>query len=232
MRARKKKNTVPRLERVSDYLIGAVPAHPEGEIRVEVGCGKGKFVTALAKDHPDVSFYALEKIPDVIVMAAEKAAREEIGNVKFLLADAKDLTEGIEKKFMGLDENRNPILEDVAHEALCPSKAVSVLYLNFSDPLPNKKHAHLRLTHRSFLEKYRTILKEDGHIEFKTDNKPLFDFSVEEFRESGYEIYDYTEDLHHSGIPNPYLTEYEIRFSEQGMPIYSLKARPPKEETI
>lgn len=224
MRARKKKNTVPRLERVSDYFVPVIP-HPQGEIRVEVGCGKGKFVTALAKDHPHVTFYALEKIPDVIVMAAEKAAREEIGNVKFLLADAKDLTEGIETKFMGLDENRTPILEKVSHEALCPEGSVSVLYLNFSDPLPNKKHAPRRLTHKDFLEKYRTILKADGHIEFKTDNKPLFDFSVEQFKECGYEIYDYTEDLHHSDIPNPYHTEYETRFSQMGMPIYSLKAK-------
>ena len=228
MRARKKKNTVPRLERVADYFTPTIPA-PEGEIRVEVGCGKGKFITALAKDHPNVQFYALEKIPDVIVMAAEKAAREEIGNVKFLLADAKDLTEGIDIKFMGLDENRKPILENVAHEALCPSHCVSVLYLNFSDPLPNNKHAHLRLTHGDFLDRYRKILKEDGHIEFKTDNEPLFRFSVEQFRERGYEIYDYTEDLHHSDIANPYHTEYETRFSEMGMPIYSLKAKPPKE---
>ncbi|MBO5214207.1 MAG: methyltransferase domain-containing protein [Clostridia bacterium] len=225
MRARKKKNTVPRLERVSDYFVPVIP-QPSGEIRVEVGCGKGKFITALAKDHPDVTFYALEKIPDVIVMAAEKASREEIGNVKFLLADAKDLTEGTEKTFMGLDENRQPILQDVAHTALCPTGSVSVLYLNFSDPLPNKKHADRRLTHANFLEKYRTILKADGHIEFKTDNKPLFDFSVEQFRECGYEIYDYTEDLHRSDIPNPYHTEYETRFSEMGMPIYSLKAKP------
>ena len=225
MRARRKKNTVPRLERVRDYFVPVIPAQ-EGEIRVEVGCGKGKFITALAKDHPDVTFYALEKIPDVIVMAAEKAAREEIENVKFLLADAKDLTEGTEKTFLGLDENRKPILQDVAHVALCPTACVSVLYLNFSDPLPNKKHADRRLTHKNFLEKYRTILKPDGHVEFKTDNKPLFDFSVEQFKECGYEIYDYTEDLHHSHIPNPYRTEYETRFSEMGMPIYSLKAKP------
>ena len=229
MRARKKKNTVPRLERVADRFTPTIPAGEE-EIRVEGGCGKGKFITALAKDHPNVQFYALEKIPDVIVMAAEKAAREEIGNVKFLLADAKDLTEGIDIKFLGLDENRKPILENVAHEALCPSHSVSVLYLNFSDPLPNNKHAHLRLTHADFLERYRTVLKADGHIEFKTDNKPLFDFSVEQFQECNYEIYDYTEDLHHSDIPNPYHTEYETRFSEMGMPIYSLKARPPKEK--
>ena len=229
MRARKKKNTVPRLERVADRFVPTIPAGEE-EIRVEVGCGKGKFITALAKDHPHVRFYALEKIPDVIVMAAEKADREEVENVKFLLADAKDLTEGIDIQFEGLDEDRKPILRKVPHAALCPSHAVSVLYLNFSDPLPNNKYAPRRLTHAGFLEKYRTILKEDGHIEFKTDNKPLFDFSVEQFKECNYEIYDYTEDLHRSDIPNPYHTEYETRFSEMGMPIYSLKARPPKED--
>ncbi len=225
MRARKKKNTIPRLERVSEYFVPVIQP-PAGEIRVEVGCGKGKFITALAKDNPHVTFYALEKIPDVIVMAGEKAAREEIPNVKFLLADAKDLTEGTDKTFLGLDETGAPILEDVPHTALCPTDSVSVLYLNFSDPLPNKKYADRRLTHANFLEKYRTILKADGHIEFKTDNKPLFDFSVEQFKECGYELYDYTEDLHHSDIPNPYHTEYETRFSEMGMPIYSVKAKP------
>lgn len=229
MRARKKKNTVPRLERVRDYFVPVIP-DPSGEIRVEIGCGKGKFITALAHDYPKITFYALEKIPDVIVMAAEKAEREQLENVKFLLADAKDLTEGIDTKFMGLDENRRPILQKVPHEALCPSSCVSVLYLNFSDPLPNKKYAPRRLTHRNFLEQYKTVLKPDGHIEFKTDNRPLFEFSVEEFRACGYEIYDYTEDLHHSQIPNPYRTEYETRFSEMGMPIYSLKARLPKED--
>lgn len=228
MRARKKKNTVPRLERVADRFVPAVPLG-EREIRVEIGCGKGKFITARAADLPDVDFYALEKIPDVIVMAAEKAARENLSNVKFLLADARELTEGSDLKFMGFDEARNPILEKVPHAALCPSHAVSVLYLNFSDPLPNKKYAHLRLTHGDFLDKYREILKSDGHIEFKTDNEPLFRFSVEQFREKGYEIYDYTEDLHHSEVENPYWTEYETRFAEQGLPIYSLKARVPKE---
>lgn len=227
MRARKKKNTVPRLARVADYFTDTVPVC-EGEVRVEVGCGKGKFITAMAKDHPDVRFFALEKIPDVIVMAAEKAAREECGNLRFLLADAKDLTEGTDVKFRGFQDGK-PVLENVPHAALCPDHSVSVLYLNFSDPLPNKKHASRRLTHADFLRKYEQILTADGHIEFKTDNKPLFDFSVEQFRECGWEIYDYTEDLHHSGIANPYLTEYETRFSEQGLPIYGLKARVPGE---
>ncbi len=225
MRARKKKNTVPRLERISHYFVPTIP-QSDREIRVEVGCGKGKFVTTLAQMNPEVDFYALEKIPDVIVMAGEKAAAAELKNVKFLLADAKDLTEGTDKTFLGLDETGAPILKDVPHIALCPPHSVSILYLNFSDPLPNKKYAYLRLTHGNFLEKYRTVLKEDGHIEFKTDNKPLFDFSVEQFKECGYEIYDYTEDLHHSDIFNPCKTEYETRFSEMGLPIYSLKAKP------
>ena len=224
MRARKKKNTVPRLERVADFFVPSIVPEPGREVRVEVGCGKGKFITAMAKDHPEISFFALEKIPDVIVMAAEKAAREGIGNLRFLLGDAKDLTEGVDRVFRGMKDGE-PVLEDVPHAALCPPHAVKVLYLNFSDPYPNKKHAPRRLTHRDFLEKYRTVLTEDGHIEFKTDNRDLFFFSVEEFKACGYEIYDYTEDLHHSGIENPYVTEYEERFSSQGFPIYALKAK-------
>lgn len=228
MRARKKKNTVPRLERVSDWMIPSVPP-VLGDVRLEIGCGKGKFITEMAKDFPEVSFFALEKIPDVIVMAAEKAAREQLPNLKFLLADANDLTEGVNRKFVCLRDGK-PVFEEIPHEALCPAGTASVLYLNFSDPLPNQKYADRRLTHRSFLEKYKNVLAPGGHIEFKTDNEPLFRFSVEEFRACGYEIYDYTEDLHRSGIPNRYVTEYETRFSELGMPIYSLKARLPEAE--
>ena len=225
MRARKKKHTDSRLERVSDYFVPNIPGD-EGEIRVEVGCGKGKFITAMAKDHPQIRFYALEKVADVIVMAAEAAAKEGIPNLRFLLHDAKDLTEGVDRKFVRLSDDGTPVFEDVPHEALCPAGAVSVLYLNFSDPYPRNKHASLRLTHAGFLEKYRTILTPDGHIEFKTDNQPLFEFSKEQFLSCGYTLYDVTEDLHHSGIANPYMTEYETRFSSQGLPIYALKAKP------
>ena len=97
--------------------------------------------------------------------------------------------------------------------------------MNFCDPWPKKRNAKRRLTYRAYLEKYKKILKKDGIIAFKTDNYPLFTFSVEEFKECGFEIYDYTENLHESGIYNGAMTEYEERFSQMGQPIYHLKAR-------
>ena len=201
MRARKKKNLIPRLERCADYIVEKVTAPESGLLWLEIGCGKGRFVTGMAELYPENTFYALEKVPNVMVMAVEKAAAKELKNVKFIIGDAEKL------------------------EEICPPASVDTLFLNFSDPWPRNRTAKLRLTYRTFLERYKKILKPGGTIAFKTDNKPLFDFSVEEFKACGFEIYDYTEDLHNSGIENPVVTEYEQRFSDLGQPIYHVKAR-------
>lgn len=205
MRARKKKNTQPRLERVSDYFTEKIEQLEDNrELRLEVGCGKGKFISAVATlpENSEVMFFAVEKVPDVMVMAAEKAAKAEIPNLKFFLGDAETLDE------------------------ICPEHRASVIYLNFSDPWPKKKQAKRRLTYRTFLEIYRKVLCEDGYVFFKTDNEKLFDYSLEEIATHGYELFDVTRDLHNSGIYNPATTEYEDRFTCLGQPIYSLKAKP------
>ena len=200
MRARKKKNTVPRLEKCGEYFVGKITPADGRKICLEIGCGKGKFIASLAEKHREADFYAIEKVPDVMVMAAEKCLEKKLENLHFLLCDAKTLSE------------------------VCPEGSVDTLYLNFSDPWPKKKHENRRLTHRIFLEEYRKILKKGGRIKMKTDNEKLFDFSLEEFSACGFVLTDVTRDLHNSDVENEFMTEYETRFSEQGMKIFHLQA--------
>lgn len=201
MRARRKKNLVPRLEKCSDYCTDKIEPAGDRPVYLEIGCGKGKMATEIC-ERDNVQYFGMEKIADVAVMAAEKAAEKNLNNLRFIIGDANDLDEK------------------------CPPKCIDILFLTFSDPWPKSKHAKRRLTYHAFLEKYRRILKDDGYIFFKTDNRPLFDFSVEEAKEHGFEVFDYTEDLHNSEIYNPGMTEYEIRFSSQGLPIYHCKFKP------
>lgn len=200
MRTRKKKNTVPRLERCAEYITDRIDPPPGAEVRVEIGCGKGDFACGTAKMTGGV-FYALEKVPDVMVTAVEKAAAQGIENLKFIIADARDLDE------------------------LCPAASVDALYLNFSDPWPKNRDRKKRLTYRDFLNKYKRVLKNDGVLRVKTDGERLFDFTLDELRAAGFDLIEVSRDLHGSGIDNPVMTEYEKRFSAQGMPIYYVKAK-------
>ena len=200
MRARKKKNTIPRLKRSEALLSDKISPPERKKICLEIGCGKGQFITGLAKKHPDIEYYAMERVPDVIVMAAEKGLAEGLTNLHFLLADASSLPE------------------------ICPDNSIDVIYLNFSDPWPKKRHSGRRLTDRRFLEIYKRLLKKDGEIKMKTDNEGLFRFSLEEFSGDGFILSEISEDLHDSNIENEFMTEYETRFSKQGMKIYHLKA--------
>lgn len=199
MRARKKKNTFPRLTRVGAYITERIVSSGK-PVHVEIGSGKGAFALYMAQ-HTDCDYYALEKIPDVMVMAAEKAAAAEVKNLHFLLADAQQLPE------------------------ICPDETVDVLYLNFSDPWPKRRDLKKRLTYISFLNIYKRILKPDGIIRIKTDNAALFEFSVRQLRQAGFALFDLTNDLHNSGIVNECMTEYETRFASLGQPIYSVKAK-------
>jgi len=203
MRARKKKNCTARLERCDEYMIEKIeiPENNTKPVWLELGAGKGRFAAEMAANN-DVLFYAVEIMRDIIVMAVEKAKARDLKNLKYILGTADNINE------------------------LCPDKSVDVIFLNFSDPWPKSRAAKRRLTYHTYLERYRKLLKEGGHIEFKTDNKPLFDFSVEEIKTHGYEIYDYTEDLHNSGLKLSAMTEYEERFTNLGQPIYSVKAKP------
>ncbi len=208
MRMRKKKNLLPRMERCAAYQIKDPRAHRgrwrellpgAREVRVELGCGKGRFTAETAAAEPDVLFLAVERVPDAMVVAMERAARAELRNVFFLDADARDLPE------------------------FFASGEVSRIYINFCDPWPKSNQAKRRLTHGNFLRLYRKVLAENGQIWFKSDNEKLFAFSTEEIPRFGFTLGEVTDDLH-ADAPRGVMTDYEAKFYEQGVPIHRLVA--------
>ena len=207
MRMRKKKNGTKRMEECSSIHIQNAPEMKgkwkelsQGkELYAEIGCGKGRFILETAKRNPDKFFVGFEKIADVIVLAMEKVKEAELDNVVFVCDDAERITEIFEVS------------------------ELDGLYLNFSDPWPKKRHAKRRLTFVSFLEKYKTVIKDGGKIFFKTDNRPLFDFSLEQFEEAKIPLSDVTFDLHNSEYEKDNIhTEYEDNFSAKGFSINRL----------
>ena len=211
MRARKKKHGAERIAACAHLLIADPtvlkndPQAPFGENRplhLEIGCGKGNFACGMAAAHPEVNFIAMECVADVACIALEKAEAAKDSrpdNLRFLIGNAENLVEWF------------------------PPHSVDCLYLNFSDPWPKARHAKRRLTYRTFLEKYRTVLKEGGILRFKTDNVGLFDFSLEEFAAMGLPTRDLTRDLHNSPQnEGNVMTEYEKNFSEKGFPIHAV----------
>ena len=203
MRMRKKKNLVPRMDRCGAFLIRDPYDHqghwrdlmPQArEIRLELGCGKGRFTAGTAAAEPDVLFIAVERVPDAMVVAMERCVNAGLTNVFFVDANADQLP-----------------------QFFTPGE-VDRIYLNFSDPWPSNRHAKRRLTHGNFLKLYRQVLKMGGQIHFKTDNQPLFEFSVEELPKFGFELSEVTRNLHENG-PVGVMTDYEAKFYEQGQPI-------------
>lgn len=174
----------------------------DNPIHIEVGMGKGQFITTLAKQHPEVNYIGIEKYTSVLVRALPKRAEmENCNNLIFLSYDAAGLGDVFEK-------------EEVAR-----------IYLNFSDPWPKDRHAKRRLTSKEFLARYDSFLAQDGEIAFKTDNRLLFDFSLEEAKISGWELREVTYDLHHSEFSEGnVMTEYEEKFSSMGNPIHRMVA--------
>ncbi len=168
--------------------------HP---LHVEVGMGKGKFLHAMAKLHPEVNFVGVEKYSSVLLRAIQKMEEEELKNLKFVRLDAEELT-----RVFGPGE-------------------VDRLYLNFSDPWPKDRHAKRRLPSKEFLARYDVILKKDGRLEFKTDNRGLFDFALEELPLAGWKADYVTYDLHGDEklSEGNVMTEYEEKFSAKGNPI-------------
>ena len=165
---------------------------------IEVGMGKGRFITDLAVLHPDRNYVGIEKYSSVLLRALEKREQmPQLDNLYFLRMDAEDLPE-----VFGKDE-------------------VDGIYLNFSDPWPKDRHAKRRLPSREFLARYDQILKPQGKVEFKTDNRALFEFALEEAKEAGWTVEVCTFDLHHDEelVKGNVMTEYEERFSSQGNPI-------------
>jgi tRNA (guanine-N7-)-methyltransferase len=172
-------------------------------IRIEIGMGKGKFITKLALDNPDVNYIGIEKFSSVLIRAIEKRRELEIDNLLFIRMDAE-------------------IIADCFAEG-----EIDKIYLNFSDPWPKDRHAKRRLTSKEFFARYDKILKKDGVVEFKTDNNLLFDFSLEQIPMAGWEIVECTRDLHNDPKMNEgnVMTEYEERFSAKGNPINKLIAK-------
>lgn len=206
---RKKKNINSRWERCADLVIDDPAAFKGGwakrfgndnPIHIEIGCGKGGFVTGMAKKYPDVNFIAIEKVRDVMVMAMEKALDAGLSNVLFMDMDAERI-------------------EDVFQKG-----EIKRIYLNFSDPWKKNKQAKRRLTHKRFLDRYKNVLENGDYIWFKTDNRALFDFSLNSFAEENFKLRNISLDLHNSGFEGNVMTEYETRFCEMGMPIYRLEA--------
>ena len=205
MRVHKKKHGAERLLACGNIVIKDFRAEGNSSqalfgndkpLRIEIGCGKGDFIVGTAAKEPEVNFLAVEKVSDVLVIAAEKVKASGLDNVRVCCIDAKELTEIFEPH------------------------SIDRIYLNFSDPWPKARHEKRRLTYRSFLEIYKQILKEDGAIHFKTDNRGLFDFSLEEFKEFGIRMEKLTFDLHNSEyMEGNVMTEYEKRFSSMGVPI-------------
>ena len=169
-------------------------------IRLEIGCGKGQFVCEMAIRHPEINFIAVEKTANVIVLACEKAKELKLKNVLFIKTSAEYLPR------------------------LLKEKSVTELYLNFSCPYPKSTYATHRLTNSRFLKIYDRLLCDGAEIHQKTDNMHFFEYSIEEFTSSGYKLKNVSLDLHASDFEGNIVTEYEKRFSEQGMPIYRLEA--------
>ena len=184
--------------------------HP---IHIEVGMGKGQFLLTLAAENPQINYVGIERYSSVLLRAVEKFQELEAegkvpANIRFICMDANDLP-----------------------TVFAPAE-VSRIYLNFSDPWPKDRHAKRRLTSPDFMAVYDQILAADGTVEFKTDNKGLFDYSLEAIPEAGWTITAHTFDLHHDPVmcAGNVMTEYEEKFSSMGNPICKLIAmREPKE---
>ena len=170
----------------------------EQPIHIEIGMGKGKFIHTMAKEHSEINYVGIEKYSSVLLRAIQKMEQEELPNLKFLRMDAENIT-----KVFGAGE-------------------VDRIYLNFSDPWPKDRHAKRRLPSREFLARYDVILKQGGQLEFKTDNRELFDFAVKELEPAGWKALVLTYDLHSEEtlMQGNVMTEYEERFSAMGNPIY------------
>lgn len=170
--------------------------HREQPIHIEIGMGKGQFITSLAMQNPDNNFIGIEKYSSVLVRAINKRADAELDNLRYVRMDAEDITD-----FFDTGE-------------------VARIYLNFSDPWPKDRHAKRRLTSVQFLARYNQILTGDGIVQFKTDNRPLFDFSLEQLDEAGWQKDFVSFHLHENGIaPDNIMTEYEEKFYKLGNPI-------------
>lgn len=201
MRMRKKPNLDKRLAKC-EHLMVAEPEANRGrwnadkdELRVEIGCGKGSFTLKTAIANPNIKIVAIERITGALLLALEKVNNADVNNVIFINKDANRF---------------NDYFAD---------SELDGIYINFCDPWPKSRDAKLRLTSPGFLRRYATALKDNGKIYFRTDNLPLFEWSVDQFKEEGWDIIELTNDAH-----NEIQTDYEAKFSEEGIKINMLTA--------
>ena len=213
MRVRKRAGAKELIEAHPQYVV-AEPTEWKGRwherfgndhpLHIEIGMGKGTFLMQLAALHPNTNYLGIELFPSVLFRAIQKIEEHPLSNLRFLCVNADSLTE------------------------LFAEGEVDRIYLNFSDPWPKTKHAKRRLTSMAFLERYDRILSANGRIEFKTDNRALFDFSLEEVKNSKWRLIASTYDLHHDPVLSEgnIMTEYEEKFSSKGNPICKMIISP------
>lgn len=210
MRLRKIKNAYEQLLENKKYFVASAELNKgkwnscfmnSSALHIEIGCGKGQFIIALAKKNPDINYIAIEKYDSVLLRVSEKLMEEELPNIRIALMDATH----IENYFSEGEVDR--------------------IYLNFSDPWPKTPHAKRRLTSKGFLEQYAILLKSDGEIHQKTDNRKLFEFSLEQFNQNGWLMKNISLDLHQDTekYPDNITTEFEDKWSKLG-PIYRVEA--------
>ncbi len=213
MRLRHKPYAKDKLEEYDQYVV-TDPSEIKGKwqkrftneqpIHIEIGCGKGQFIINMAKKFPKINFIGVELQTSVIVSALEKQIEEDLPNVQLLQVNASDLTHYFE------------------------NGEVDRIYLTFSDPWPKNRHEKRRLTYKSFLKEYETILTEQGELHFKTDNQLLFEYSLVSFSDYSAKLTEVYLDLHNSDVKDNVMTEYEEKFSSKGNRIYKAVLRFPE----
>lgn len=209
MRLRKVKNALDKLSVNEKYFI-INPNENKGNwrnifgndnpIHIEIGCGKGQFISKLASINPDINYIAIEKYDSVLLRCLEKVEEMELSNLRLAIIDANTLTEYFD------------------------DKEIDAIYINFSDPWPKYAHRKRRLTYQTFLESYDRVLKDEGAVFQKTDNRKLFEFSLESFNNNGWVLSKISLDLHKDDDIDNITTEFEDKWSKLG-PIYRLEAR-------
>lgn len=173
----------------------------DNPIHIEIGMGKGQFIKELALRNPDINYIGIEKFSSVLIRALDKREELETENLYFIRMDAEMINE------------------------VFAENEVNQIYLNFSDPWPKERHAKRRLTSKEFFARYDKILVKDGVVIFKTDNRELFDFSLEEVENANWKLVNHTFDLHHSNyLEGNVMTEYEQKFVAEGKPINRMVA--------
>lgn len=221
MRMRKKKHLTERWQQCGNVFLGWLPDYISEQrereelaekfdcekifgnnnpICLEIGCGKGKFIQQLSEENPDKNFIAIEQTPNVLITAMERTEKSGVKNLRYYAGKAEYL------------------------EKILPQKSVELIYLNFSCPYPKERYAKHRLTHPLFLKIYSNLLTDSGYIKQKTDNRRLFEFSIESFSQNNWIMQNVSLDLHNSNIEGNIITEYEQKFTEMGMPIFYLEA--------